>query len=208
MSIVDPSTKNDRQLTGTTTGVSSSVIPSSIALESSSLLATNFDKRPRTSRKEQIEFLDSVYQGVDRPIISPRTAYLEGCLDHHVNPRPSLILRKELSTELNLSHHAMGDAVAKVFALSLKEMPSVRSLNLSDNNLTDEGVSAILLAVVDMKYLASLDLSMNKIDGNAADALAHYLKTPRCPIIKLVLQSADIDDVECDKFITAIRYEI
>jgi hypothetical protein len=35
---------------------------------------------------------------------SPRTRYIGNCINSHINPRASLILRKRVSTELNLKH--------------------------------------------------------------------------------------------------------
>ena len=165
-------------------------------------------------RKESLMLKESASEAVadmymneiDKSMISPRTAYLEGCLDHNLNPRASLILRKNLSNVLDLSHHAMGDEVASVFAASLRKLPYVHTLILADNNLRDVGATAVIQAISGLKSLTCLDLSMNKLDGEAANALARFLKSSSCPIVKLKLQSADIDDTECDKFITAIKH--
>lgn len=100
----------------------------------------------------------------------------------------------------------MGDKMAVIFAKALRDLPLITTLNLCDNALTDEGASALLDAVMHLPNITSLDISMNKIDGNAADSLADYLKAKTCPLKTLTLTGADIDDSECDRFITALRY--
>lgn len=127
----------------------------------------------------------------------------------------------------------MGDKMAVIFAKALRDLPLITTLNLCDNALTDEGSSAIIDALIHLPNVTNLDLSMNKLDGkqryslvcisgkllrivdfiqtyislgNAADALAAYLKSKKCPLKILTLSGADIDDTECDRFVTSLRY--
>lgn len=136
---------------------------------------------------------------------SPRTSYLDNCLKEDLKPIASLILRKDITDEINLKHNSMGDAMGVIFAKSLKDIPLCHTLNLCDNALTDVGASAIIDSINYLPSLTALDLSMNKLDGRAATALSDYLKKPTCPIVKLTLQAADIDDTECDRFITSLK---
>jgi Ran GTPase-activating protein (RanGAP) involved in mRNA processing and transport len=47
-------------------------------------------------------------------------------------------------------------------------------------------------------------LSKNEIGDVAADALANYLKREDCPLQKLVMQTADVDDFEAEAFLSAV----
>mmetsp|Transcript_26381 Transcript_26381/g.39138 ORF Transcript_26381/g.39138 Transcript_26381/m.39138 type:complete len:1369 (+) Transcript_26381:243-4349(+) len=137
---------------------------------------------------------------------SPRSKYIAGCIKAKVNPRAALILRKHLKSDLNLQHRGMGDRMALVFAESLHDMPYIHSINLSDNNLTDQSIHAIICAVVSIDSLTALDLSENVVDGDAAKALAQYLRMPTCPLKKLNLRKADIDDFEGQMFVAALEH--
>ena len=53
--------------------------------------------------------------------------------------------------------------------------------------------------------LLELDLSRNKIDEKASEALAEYLSSPTCPLYKLVLISADVDDGECAAMVECLE---
>ena len=66
--------------------------PSSIEGHHASVLTSFYD----TTSKQ-----GSTQQGGDA-LSSPRTAYLEGCLNAGLKPRASLILRKNVTTEVNL----------------------------------------------------------------------------------------------------------
>lgn len=139
-------------------------------------------------------------------ITSPRTKYIAACLKQNMNPRMSLILRKRISSELNLQHQGMGDTLGLLFADSLKELPYVQSINISDNNLTDVSIGPILRSIISMANVTSLNISNNMIDSKSTRALADYLKSPSCSIKRLILQKSDIDDSECHMFVEALKY--
>lgn len=138
-------------------------------------------------------------------ISSPRTKYLTGCMQNNVNPRASLLLRKNMSKELNLQHQGMGDTMAQLLAESIRGLPFIESINIADNMLTDDGMGPIILAVVDIPGLLQLNLSQNEIGPVSARALFEYLQSDSCPLERLILRSADVDDYECKKFIEAIK---
>ena len=48
-------------------------------------------------------------------------------------------------------------------------------------------------------------MSNNIVGDVASNTLSDYLGSPSCPIIKLVMQSADVDDFECARFVLAIQ---
>jgi hypothetical protein len=136
---------------------------------------------------------------------SPRSRYIAQCLQKATNPRASLLVRKNFGKSLELHHHGIGDKMAEIWAKSIVDIPFVQSINLEDNNLTDKGLGPILLALVQIEGLLELNLSQNVIGTNTAECLAAYLANPKCPLERLVLTKADIDDFECERFLAAIK---
>lgn len=140
--------------------------------------------------------------GVDLALpLSPRTRFITGCIKEHRNPRASLILRKRLGKEINISHMAIGNSIALLLAQCLGDMPLIEVLNINNNNLTDEGVAAMLKAIVPIKTLKYLNISRNKMDDDAADALADYVTLEDCPVESLIMQVSDVDDFEGERFV-------
>ncbi len=84
--------------------------------------------------------------------------------------------------------------MAKVLSESLRLLPYVQSINLSDNNLTDVGMSPILASILNIPNLLELNLSNNLIGSESSEALANYLSCGTCPLQRLVLHCADVDD--------------
>jgi Leucine-rich repeat (LRR) protein len=138
-------------------------------------------------------------------ILSPRQQYLAACIDRGLAPLPSLVMRNNFTTKIDLTHFGIGDAMGCAFAECLHKLPSIESLNLCDNSLTDESLYPILRAVMKISGLQELDLSRNKIDEMASEALAEYLSNPACPLYKLVLISADVDDGECAAMVECLE---
>ena len=137
--------------------------------------------------------------------LSPRSRYIDGCIRKKLNPRLSLILRKSFTKCLDLQHHGIGDEMAVLFAEAIVDIPYVEALNMADNNLTDKGLSAIIDAISRMKDLIDLNLSYNVIGENAAGSLSSYLASPSCALIRLALQRADVDDMECERIVSSLR---
>lgn len=135
-----------------------------------------------------------------RPL-SARSKFIFGCLETDLAPRPSLIIRKETTSILNLEHNYMGDTAAVLLAKSLDGLPHVSEINIADNKLTDVGLSAIVAALHKCPHLTSLDISENKLDGNAAYSLSQYLSSPNCQLVNLVLRKSDVDDNEIGSFV-------
>ena len=121
-------------------------------------------------------------------ITSPRTKYIAACLKQNMNPRMSLILRKRVSSELNLQHQGMGDSLGLLFAESLRELPYVQSINISDNNLTDISIGPILRSIILMANITSLNISNNMIDSKSTRALADYLKSTNYSFWGIILR--------------------
>ena len=78
---------------------------------------------------------------------SPRTRYLTGCLVHSVAPRPNLIIRKEITSILNIEYQYIGDTMAVILANSLQGLPYLTELNVAGNKLTDVGLTALINAL-------------------------------------------------------------
>jgi hypothetical protein len=138
-------------------------------------------------------------------ITSPRTKFIASCMQEKLNPRASLVLRKNMTKRLNLQHHGMGDKLAALLADSLDQLPYIEAINIADNMLTDDGMGPIILAAVNIPSLTELNLSQNEIGSVSSEALHHYLVTSTCPLQTLILNAADVDDFECAGFIEAVR---
>jgi len=139
-------------------------------------------------------------------IASPRTKYISGCIKSHRNPRMSLILRRKVTSQLNLQHMGMGDGMGVLFAEALGDLPYVDTIDISDNNLTDASLNSIIKSIVCIPSVTSLNVSQNDVDSVSSTALAEYLRSPVCALRKLILRRADIDDCECGKFVTALTH--
>jgi hypothetical protein len=140
-----------------------------------------------------------------RPL-SPRHRFILGCINSKITPRPSLLIRKDMSTLLNLEHQNMGDAGGVLLANALDGLPHLCSLNIADNNLTDAGLTAIIKKLPTCHFLSSLDVSENKIDAEAAEELSLYLLSPACALIDIVMRKSDVDDNEIGSFVQAIGH--
>lgn len=137
--------------------------------------------------------------------LTPRTRFISTCITEGLNPRASLVIRRHMSTHLKLSHYSIGDKVACILAESLVDLPEIESIDISDNILTDVSLEPLLLAITNISGLVELNLSSNTIGPKAAKAISHFLSSPGCPLKKLILQNADVDDYECERFITSIQ---
>ncbi|KAF4321385.1 hypothetical protein BBO99_00004943 [Phytophthora kernoviae] len=127
------------------------------------------------------------------------------CLERDLPPCIRLITRQYFSPEINVSHMAIGDDLACVFAACLLDLPMVTGLNARNNRLRDRGLEALVDVVVSKPDLFHLDLSENKVDRNAAQALAAYLGSACCKLQTLRLASADVDDDELVPFARALH---
>jgi hypothetical protein len=136
--------------------------------------------------------------------MSPRSQYISNCIREGLNPRASLIVRKKMTKKLELQNYGMGDKMAAILSESIADLPYLQSINIADNGLTDDGMGPIILAAMQIKGLLELNLSMNEIGTVAAEALDTYLRRSDCPLQKLVMQTADVDDFEAEAFIGAV----
>ena len=136
---------------------------------------------------------------------TPRTKYLDECCKGNLFPR-SLLIRKNLTKTLDLQHQGMGDSVCQVLAKAVEELPFIQRINICDNNLTDAGLGPFINAIVKISGLLELNLSQNTLGPLSANSLSSYLSSSTCPLEKLILNNADVDDFECERFISAIMH--
>ena len=80
-------------------------------------------------------------------------------------PRTSAVIRKRLSTKLNLKNLGIGDQVGLILATSLKNLPFVSSVDLSGNNLSDVSIKSLFDAIETNPNITEIDFSSNDIDG-------------------------------------------
>jgi Ran GTPase-activating protein (RanGAP) involved in mRNA processing and transport len=132
---------------------------------------------------------------------SPRTTFIGGCIREGINPLSRIIIRKKLSSVLDLENFNLGDVTGKILAECIHELPFVDSINLGANNLTDFSLKHLLNSMMKMETLTNLNISRNKIDGSSSTALAKWCSSPSCTIKVLTLQHADVDDDECHDFV-------
>ena len=102
---------------------------------------------------------------------------------------------------IDLSHRALGDGLACAFAKIIPNVPRLMSLSMRDNRLTDVGIAAVLHAVCTntgggCPRLTELNLSQNDIDTEAVESISEFLSFGDCALVKLTLDTADIDDAE------------
>lgn len=168
-------------------------------------LYSDLEKKGQSLEEERQVLLDQLFSYgniVDqnkRPN-SARSKYLQGVIDQKLLPQASLVIRKDLTTELNISSYGIGDILGQVFAQSLDLLPALQRLNISDNHLTDRGLVPIVNQLCACKNLKSLNLSLNKVDSDTADALHHFLLADTCQLSELIMQNANVDDLEASKF--------
>jgi hypothetical protein len=106
---------------------------------------------------------------------SPRAIFLAGCLKHGLPPRAHVLLRKRISSSINLAHIGIGNKMAMVLAEALPTLPYLQAINLNDNNLEDDGLSAIITAIAAHPNVEIVDISQNIIGSEAAAALAAFV---------------------------------
>jgi Ran GTPase-activating protein (RanGAP) involved in mRNA processing and transport len=99
----------------------------------------------------------------------------------------------------------MGDRMGLILADSVQDLPFIQTINLCDNNLTDVSLGKIINSIITIETLTDLDLSENVIDGQAAFALAVFLGSSHCKLLRLIMKSANIDDDECSMFVTSLK---
>ena len=140
--------------------------------------------------------------------LSPRTAFIGGCIREGLAPLPKLVLRSNLSTKLDLSNCGFGDELGRVLSEAIHDLPHIEAVNLAGNALTDKSLSPLVESLQRIPTLLELDLSRNKIDGACSESLAQFLGRAECPLVRLALQSADVDDGECYNFVQALATNV
>lgn len=128
---------------------------------------------------------------------SPRAIFINGCLKNKIPPITIALVRRNLTSTINLAHMGIGDKIAEILAGCLSSLPYLQVLNLADNNLADHGLSELLLSASKHKEIEELDISNNTIGTAASKALGAFLAHPGCRLRSLKVRDANIDDAEC-----------
>jgi hypothetical protein len=109
------------------------------------------DQRPlskkspvKPSRLDDRSYVDDSLNSSYAPA-SPRAIFLSGCLKHGLPPRAQVMLRKRLSSSINLAHMGIGNQMAMVLAEALPTLPYLQAINLNDNNLEGAFFAAVVL---------------------------------------------------------------
>jgi Ran GTPase-activating protein (RanGAP) involved in mRNA processing and transport len=128
---------------------------------------------------------------------SPRAIFINGCLKNKIPPITIALVRRNLTSTINLAHMGIGDKIAGILAGCLSSLPYLQVLNLADNNLADKGLSELLNSASKHKEIEELDISNNTVGTAASKALGAFLANPDCKLRSLRLRDANIDDAEC-----------
>ena len=118
------------------------------------------------------------------------------------------MIRRHKSTHLNLSHLSIGNRVAVILAESLFDLPGIESVDLSDNNLTDLSLVPCIQSFSFIPNLTEINLSFNHIGPKASSAISDYVSLPHCPLQRLILQNANVDDYDCEIFMRQLHKNI
>lgn len=137
---------------------------------------------------------------------SPRAVFINGCLKNKIPPITIALVRRNLTSTINLNHMGIGDKIASILAGCLSSLPYLQVLNLGDNNLTDIGLADLLTSAAKHKEIEQLDISNNIVGYHASKALGAFLGNPDCKLQSLHLRDANIDDVECANICSVLKH--
>ena len=100
---------------------------------------------------------------------SPRHQFLIELVRMRDIPPECVLLRRDLTTCLNLSHRGLGDAMGEILVKVLPKLPELGELLLADNRWTDLTIGPLFSALEQMgSRLKTLDLSQNDLDWRSA----------------------------------------
>ena len=153
---------------------------------------------------EEISLLASNNLTLEATPTSPRTMYIASCIRDKVYPRAALLVRKETTSDFSLAHQGIGDKMARLLAQSLDGIPYVERVNISDNSLTDAGMEPVLKALQVIQDIKEIDLSQNVVGLRTCSALEAFIMLPHCPLQRLVLKKASMEDAGFVKIVNAI----
>jgi hypothetical protein len=136
---------------------------------------------------------------------SPRAIFINGCLKNKIPPITIALVRRNLTSTINLAHMGIGDKIASILAGCLSSLPHLQVLNLSDNHLTDTGLAELLDSAAQHKEIEELDISNNIVGTNASYSLGAFLASPECRLTSLKLRDANIDDSECANICAVLK---
>lgn len=102
-----------------------------------------------------------------------------------------------------LPFKGMGDSYLLSVINVMEKLPYFDCLDLQSNRLTDISLIPLATKLPSLPNLTYLNLSGNDID-DASEYLMDYIAYEACSLKTLLLDHADIDDIECANLATAM----
>ena len=135
---------------------------------------------------------------------SPRAEFVAHCLADGVLPLSKAVLRKELSTTLDVHGQNMGPKRILGLVDAMQNLPFLRVINFRGNRLGDKVLEAVVLAVKKMPNIVDLDLGENDVGDDSSAALGNLLSSKWCKLRRLSLKGAGVTDTECVAWVRAL----
>jgi len=162
-------------------------------------------KRP-SKRQQQLDVLGAIGGHGEVAQLSPRSKYLNACIEENVFPRQAL-MKRVTETSINIQNQGLGDKMTSMFMECYRDSTTLESVTLTDNNLTDKGLGPAIRAIIEIPSLTYVNISENIMGPQAAEALLALLDTDHCPVRQLVLRKCALDDLHCQCFVAALLKE-
>lgn len=134
---------------------------------------------------------------------SPRSKYLREVALQRLPPLSLLMRKQEDPKGLDISHRGIGDKKMLPLVNVIEKLPLLQSVIVCDNRLTDISLTPLMMKLPALPQLMHLDLSYNKID-ECSEYLMDYLRNEACRLQILILDGADVDDIECTHIAEAL----
>ena len=125
---------------------------------------------------------------------SARSRFIAACVEEEIGPRPRFMIRKGVSSSLNLRQQFMGDDLAVKLAEAMEFMPYLQHVDVAENNLGDVAIACLVSSFGRCPTLTSFDISNNKFGPRASEVLRDVLSDSDSHIRKLVVQSSELQD--------------
>ena len=137
--------------------------------------------------------------------LTPRSLYLRESAKNNLLPLPIILRKSTNPMGVHLSHRGIGDERMIPLIKVIDTLPAIQTIDLCDNRLTDITLIPLASKLINFKSLTHLDLSFNKMDDSSA-AIMDFLRSEECKLFTLLLNGADVDDVECKNIADAMSH--
>ena len=130
--------------------------------------------------------------------------YMKSVIEKDRIPMPALLKQTRLRA-LDISNQGLGDDFVVALGEVLIRLPYIVFISIRNSRCTDVGVNSIVKRAEVLMKLESLDVSENEIGACSAISLRNYLNSHKCTLRRLVMSKADVDDGECNEFMSALQ---